>query len=56
LALITYGTLAMTADQEKEAAEMYERAETLSAEAGFPFELARIRSGTPGPPRQHVTC
>ncbi|MFE9611384.1 AAA family ATPase [Streptomyces sp. NPDC006012] len=43
LALITYGALAMTAAEDKEAAEMYERVEALSAEAGFPFELARIR-------------
>jgi DNA-binding CsgD family transcriptional regulator len=43
LALITYGALAMTAGDEKEAEEMYARAETHPAGAGFPFELARIR-------------
>ncbi|MFF4617616.1 LuxR C-terminal-related transcriptional regulator [Nonomuraea jabiensis] len=43
LALITYGALAMTADGEKEAAEMYTRAESHKAAARFPFELARIR-------------
>ncbi|WP_275956116.1 helix-turn-helix transcriptional regulator [Nonomuraea sediminis] len=40
LALITYGALAMTAAEEKEAEDMYARAE---AHPGFPFELARIR-------------
>ncbi|MEV4000602.1 hypothetical protein [Actinomadura sp. NPDC049753] len=43
LALLTYGALAMTADGEKEAAEMYARAEGHPAAARFPFELARIR-------------
>lgn len=43
LALITYGALAITAVEDKEAAEMYERVEAVSAQAGFPFELARIR-------------
>ncbi|MGW3496308.1 AAA family ATPase [Streptomyces sp. NPDC001020] len=43
LALITYGALAITAVEEKEAVEMYERVEAVSAQAGFPFELARIR-------------
>ncbi|MEV4078437.1 AAA family ATPase [Nonomuraea fuscirosea] len=43
LALITYGALAMTADNDKEAAEMYARAETHPAGAHFPFELARIQ-------------
>ncbi|MGW3343705.1 AAA family ATPase [Nonomuraea rubra] len=43
LALITYGALAMTADGDEEAAEMYARAESHEAAARFPFELARIR-------------
>ncbi|MEV4005714.1 AAA family ATPase [Actinomadura sp. NPDC049753] len=43
LALITYGALAMTAPGEKEAEDMYARAESAPAAAGFPFELARIR-------------
>ncbi|MDX3094925.1 AAA family ATPase [Streptomyces sp. ME01-24h] len=43
LALITYGALAMTATDEKEAVEMYARAETHPGGATFPFELARIR-------------
>ncbi|WP_399897704.1 AAA family ATPase [Streptomyces sp. BBFR51] len=43
LALITYGALAMTASDEKEAVEMYTRAETHPGGATFPFELARIR-------------
>lgn len=43
LALITYGALAMTATDEKEAVEMYTRAETHPGGATFPFELARIR-------------
>ncbi|WP_344829660.1 hypothetical protein [Nonomuraea dietziae] len=57
LALITYGALAMTAADEKEAEDMYARAEAHPAGAGFPFELARIRlahgvrSGTRGGPR-----
>ncbi|MFF0306996.1 LuxR C-terminal-related transcriptional regulator [Streptosporangium sp. NPDC004379] len=43
LALITYGALAMTTVDEKEAEDMYGRAEADPAGAGFPFELARIR-------------
>jgi DNA-binding CsgD family transcriptional regulator len=43
LALITYGALAMTADDEKEADEMFLRAETHPEAARFPFEVARIR-------------
>ncbi|TYB69136.1 AAA family ATPase [Nonomuraea sp. PA05] len=43
LALVTYGALAMTAGEEKEAEDMYARAEALPAASGFPFELARIR-------------
>ncbi|MFJ3790978.1 AAA family ATPase [Kitasatospora sp. NPDC090091] len=43
LALITHGALAMTADSESEAAEMFERAESHPDAARFPFELARIR-------------
>ncbi|MDP4501630.1 helix-turn-helix transcriptional regulator [Nonomuraea turcica] len=43
LALVTYGALAMTAADEKEAEDMYARAEAQPAAAGFPFELARIR-------------
>jgi DNA-binding CsgD family transcriptional regulator len=43
LALITYGALAMTAGGEKEATDLYERAEFHPAAARFPFELARIR-------------
>lgn len=43
LALITYGALAMTADSEREAAEMFERAESHPDAERFPFELARIR-------------
>ncbi|WP_189750395.1 helix-turn-helix transcriptional regulator [Streptomyces tendae] len=43
LALITYGALSMTATDEKEAAEMFARAETHPGGATFPFELARIR-------------
>ncbi|WP_037855569.1 helix-turn-helix transcriptional regulator [Streptomyces sp. NRRL S-340] len=43
LAMITYGALAMTATDETEVAEMYERAETHPATAHFPFEAARIR-------------
>jgi hypothetical protein len=42
LPLVIYGALAMTADDEKEAAEMYTRAETHPARVNFPFELARI--------------
>ncbi|MFF1868191.1 AAA family ATPase [Kitasatospora herbaricolor] len=43
LALITYGALAMTTDDEQDATAQYERAESLADNAGFPFELARIR-------------
>ncbi|MFJ9690856.1 AAA family ATPase [Kitasatospora sp. NPDC101183] len=43
LALITYGALAMTAEDEREAAEMVVRAESQPEAARFPFELARIR-------------
>ncbi|MFJ3876862.1 AAA family ATPase [Streptomyces sp. NPDC090077] len=43
LALITYGALAMTAEDEREAAEMFARAESQPDAARFPFELARIR-------------
>ncbi|RNG23528.1 helix-turn-helix transcriptional regulator [Streptomyces botrytidirepellens] len=43
LALITHGALAMTADSEPEAAEMFARAESHPDVARFPFELARIR-------------
>ncbi|MER7585771.1 AAA family ATPase [Kitasatospora sp. NPDC097691] len=43
LALITHGALAMTADDDGEAAEMYARAQSHPAAERFPFELARIR-------------
>ena len=43
LAVITYGALAMTADGDKEAEEMFALAESHPAGARFPFELARIR-------------
>jgi DNA-binding CsgD family transcriptional regulator len=43
LALITYGALAMTASDNKEADEMYRRVESHPAGGNFPFELARIR-------------
>ncbi|ACU73093.1 transcriptional regulator, LuxR family [Catenulispora acidiphila DSM 44928] len=43
LALLTYGALAMTADGEHEAAEMFALAEAHPDAARFPFELARIR-------------
>ncbi|QEV03426.1 LuxR family transcriptional regulator [Streptomyces viridifaciens] len=43
LGLITYGALAMTAENEREAAEMFTRAEAHPDAARFPFELARIR-------------
>ncbi|TQF02701.1 AAA family ATPase [Kitasatospora acidiphila] len=43
LELITYGALAMTAENEQEAAEMFARAESHPDAARFPFELARIR-------------
>ncbi|MGP4045929.1 helix-turn-helix transcriptional regulator [Streptomyces sp. 2A115] len=44
LALLTYGALAITADDEEEAAGMYTRAESHPAAARFPFELARVRA------------
>ncbi|MFE3254702.1 AAA family ATPase [Nocardia sp. NPDC059091] len=43
LALITYGALAMTAESEREAEEMFARAESHPDAERFPFELARIR-------------
>ncbi|GAA2852064.1 helix-turn-helix transcriptional regulator [Nonomuraea rubra] len=43
LALITYSAAAMTTGDEKEAADLYARAEAAPGAAGFPFELARIR-------------
>ncbi|MGI5418942.1 AAA family ATPase [Actinomadura luteofluorescens] len=43
LALVTYGALAMTASGEKEADDMYARAESHPEASGFPFELARVR-------------
>ncbi|MFI0901166.1 AAA family ATPase [Streptomyces sp. NPDC020983] len=43
LALVTYGALAMTAEDDAEAEAMYDRAETHPAAATFPFEHARIR-------------
>lgn len=42
-ALTTYGALAMTAEDEGEAAAMFARAESHPDAARFPFELARIR-------------
>ena len=43
LALLTYGALAMTADTDREAAEMFALAEAHPDAARFPFELAGIR-------------
>ncbi|GAA1225325.1 hypothetical protein GCM10009665_14610 [Kitasatospora nipponensis] len=43
LALTTYGALAMTTDDDGEAADMYARAQSHPAAERFPFELARIR-------------
>ncbi|MEV6105158.1 LuxR family transcriptional regulator [Streptomyces sp. NPDC051940] len=43
LALLTHGALAMTAVDEKEAEEMFARAESHPAGVRFPFEVARIR-------------
>ncbi|MFF4364839.1 AAA family ATPase [Streptomyces sp. NPDC001594] len=42
-ALITYGALAITAQDEREAAAMFARAQSHPDAARFPFELARIR-------------
>ncbi|MFF4341165.1 AAA family ATPase [Kitasatospora sp. NPDC001540] len=42
LALTTFGALAMTAEDDDEAARMFQRAEARPG-ADFPFELARIR-------------
>ncbi|MGP4012952.1 AAA family ATPase [Streptomyces sp. 4N124] len=44
LAVLTYGALAITADDEEEAAGMYARAESHPAASRFPFELARVRA------------
>ncbi len=43
LALVTHGALAMTAESEPEAAEMFARAASHPEAARHPFELARIR-------------
>ncbi|MFD0637241.1 LuxR C-terminal-related transcriptional regulator [Catenulispora yoronensis] len=43
LALLTYGALAMTAEDETEAAEMFALAESHPEAPRFPFELARVR-------------
>ncbi|MFD8749381.1 AAA family ATPase [Kitasatospora sp. NPDC059577] len=43
LALLTYGALAMTAQDDGEAADMYARAQSHPGAERFPFELARIR-------------
>ncbi|MFF4989250.1 AAA family ATPase [Streptosporangium saharense] len=43
LALVTYGALAMTANDDTEAERLYGKAESGSAETDFPFELARLR-------------
>lgn len=43
LALITYGALAMTAESEQEATEMFAQVESHPDAERFPFELARIR-------------
>ncbi|MEY9930399.1 DNA-binding CsgD family transcriptional regulator [Catenulispora sp. GP43] len=43
LAVLTYGALAMTAESDREAAEMVALAESHPEAARFPFELARIR-------------
>ncbi|MFJ8624917.1 AAA family ATPase [Kitasatospora sp. NPDC093550] len=43
LALVTYGALALTADDEDEAADLFARAQSHPAADRFPFELARIR-------------
>ncbi|MFJ8436975.1 AAA family ATPase [Kitasatospora sp. NPDC094019] len=43
LALITHGALAMTAEDDTEAAAHYARAQSHPAAERFPFELARIR-------------
>ncbi|MEV7598068.1 AAA family ATPase [Kitasatospora sp. NPDC089797] len=43
LGLLTHGALAMTAEDDDEAAEAYARAEAHPAAADFPFEFARIQ-------------
>ncbi|NUP49485.1 MAG: AAA family ATPase [Catenulispora sp.] len=43
LALLTYGALGMTAQDEKTAEEMFAKAESHPAAGRFPFEAARIR-------------
>ncbi|MEV6978550.1 ATP-binding protein, partial [Kitasatospora sp. NPDC093806] len=43
LALVTLGALAMTAEDERDAAELFARAEAQPEADRFPFELARIR-------------
>lgn len=43
LALLTYGSLAMTTGDPQEAEALYQRAETHPGAGAFPFELARIR-------------
>ncbi|MEV0190135.1 LuxR family transcriptional regulator [Kitasatospora purpeofusca] len=43
LALVTHGALAMTAEDDTEAAAHYARAQSHPAAERFPFELARIR-------------
>ncbi|MFD0630326.1 LuxR C-terminal-related transcriptional regulator [Catenulispora yoronensis] len=43
LAVVTYGALAMTAETEREAAEMFALVEAHPDAARFPFEVARIR-------------
>ncbi|MFD0262516.1 AAA family ATPase [Kitasatospora indigofera] len=43
LALVTFGALAMTAEDNDRAAELFRRAETHPGAADFPFERARIR-------------
>ncbi|MER6394993.1 AAA family ATPase [Kitasatospora sp. NPDC001603] len=54
LAVITFGALAMTAEDGAEAAEMYRRAEEHPAAGDFPFELARIRLAHGIRLRQHL--
>ncbi|WP_413966506.1 AAA family ATPase [Actinacidiphila polyblastidii] len=43
LALLTYGSLAMTTSDPQEADDLFHRAQTHPGAAAFPFELARIR-------------